>query len=654
MDQGTGRRKGALLRRMGLTGRLLALVGLGTITTLCVFGVLAFLAVRDSNDRQLDGRLALAQALSAQTEHALLQSLGLLQQVAFLPDVNLEDGDLEPEKRALQQAYFSSIFTGGVYLLDRNGALIWREPPLPEDRLPDGAPLPHVSEALDSGKPTVTGVYRDPVDDRSVVSAVLPIRDASGTIAAAIGGDIDLLNSDLQRMATAPGLGEAAGDIQIVDSQGVTLASTVPEALLTTVDPDSHLIDLVSAGDAVVGSCHNCRTSTASRPRDEEIVAVVPMSVAPWRLVLWEGETDVLGPVQNLRTRFIIFGVAIFFVGSLLAWALAQSVVRPVRGLTDAAQEIAGGRLNEAIAVSGTDEIGRLGRALNTMRLRLRESLSRIRNWNRELEKRVQERTQELEASRNDLEATSKENLRLYEELRHKEALRSELLRKVISVQEEERRRMARELHDETSQALSALILSIETASQDAPATAGLLDKLRESETVARGLLENVHRLIFDLRPTVLDDLGLVAAVRWYAESRLVPMGTRVHLETEGAERRLPSPIETAVFRVAQEALTNVARHAEAENVAISLTFKNGILRVDVEDDGKGFDVADVERGADSARGLGLLGMRERVALLDGSLAIDSALDSGTIVSIEVPVPREGEAPDGHSSASGR
>jgi len=247
------------------------------------------------------------------------------------------------------------------------------------------------------------------------------------------------------------------------------------------------------------------------------------------------------------------------------------------------------------------------------------------------------------------------ENALLYEELQQKEALRSELLRKVIAVQEEERRRIARELHDETSQALTALILSLKTASQAVPADkAGLVDKLHDLESVARGLLENVHRLIFDLRPSVLDDLGLVAAVRWYAENRLGPTGTRVYLETEGTERRLPSQIETAVFRVAQEALTNVARHAEAENAAISLSFEDTMLRVAIEDDGKGFDVAAVERSADSTRGLGLLGMRERVALLNGSLTIDSAPDSGTIVSVQVPVTAEREASDGHSSASGR
>jgi signal transduction histidine kinase len=637
-----------VLRRMGLAGRLLALVGLGTVITLGAFGLSAYLAVRDSNERQLDGRLALAEALSAQTEHALQQSLGLLQQVAFLPEVNLQDDDLGPEKRALEQAYFSSVFTGGVYLLDQRGDLIWREPPADAD-LVDGAALPHVVEALESGKPTVSGVYRDPVNDREVVSAALPIRDASGTIAAVIGGDIDLLNSDLQRMATATGLGEAAGDIQIIDSEGVILASTVPEALLSEASPSSHLATMIASGEPVVDSCRDCRAPADSPPREQEIVAVVPMSVAPWSFVLWEGETDVLGPVQSLRMRFVIFGVVIFVVASMLAWALAQSVVRPVTELTDAAQDIAGGQLDEPITISGQDEIGRLGQALDTMRLKLRNSLTRIRHWNRELEERVRKRTRELEASRNDLEATSIENSRLYEELQKKEALRSELLRKVISVQEEERRRIARELHDETSQALTALILSLETTSQAVPPDgAALRNKLHESETVARGLLENVHRLIFDLRPSVLDDLGLVAAIRWYAETRLEPMGTRVHLETEGDERRLPSPIETAIFRVAQEALTNVARHAEAENVAISLSFQNGMVRVEVEDDGKGFDVAAIERGADSTRGLGLLGMRERVGLLDGSVAIDSEPNSGTAISIEVPVPPEGEAVDGH------
>lgn len=632
-----------MLRRRGFTVRLLALVALGTLVALIAFSVPAYLAVHDSTERQLDGRLALAQALAAQTEHVLELSLSSLQQVAFLPEVDLEDTDIGPEKQALQQAYFSSIFTGGVYLLDRDGAVIWREPPLTDAGLVQYSSMPHLKQALDSGKPTVSNVYRDPATDRSLVSAALPIRDSSGTIAAVIGGDVDLLNSDLQRMATATGLEEAAGDIQIIDSQGITLASTVPESLLTSADPESQLAALLDQDEAGVRSCAGCRQPTRSRPKEQEIVAFVPMRTAPWTLVLWEGETDVLGPVERLRTRFILFGVVIAVVGPVVAWALAQSVVRPVRVLTDAAQMIADGRLSEGIAISGEDEVGRLGEALETMRLRLRDSLDRIRHWNRELEGRVRERTQELEASRNRLEATVAENLGLYEELQRKEALRTELLRRVISVQEEERRRMARELHDETSQALTALIMSLKTASQAVPADeVGLVAKLHDLESVSRGLLENVHRLIFDLRPSVLDDLGLVAAVRWYAESRLGPAGTRAHVETEGTERRLPSQIETAVFRVAQEALTNVARHARAENAAVSLSFDDAMLRVEVEDDGRGFDVADVERSADGTRGLGLLGMRERVALLDGTLAIDSMPDGGTTVSVEVPIPAEG------------
>jgi signal transduction histidine kinase len=525
--------------------------------------------------------------------------------------------------------------------------LIWREPPVTDDSPFEGASLPHVNEALASGKPTVSGMYRDPLNGRSVVSAALPIRDASGSISAVIGGDIDLLNSDLQRMATATGLGPEIGDIQILDAQGIALASSVPDALLAGTEQSSHLTSLLAAAEPVVGSCDDCRRGW-SRTGGKEIVAVVPMSFAPWYLVLWEGEADVLGPAQSLRTRFTIAGLVIFSIGTLVTWALAQSVVRPVQDLTDAAQRIAGGRLTEAITISGEDEVGRLGQALDTMRRTLRNSLVRIHDWNRELEKSVRERTQELEASRNRLEESVKENRRLYEELQQKEALRGKLLQKLISVEEEERRRMARELHDETSQALATLILSLETTSRAVPDDdASLRDVLRESEATARSLLESVHRLIFDLRPSVLDDLGLVAAVRWYGESRLAPMGTRVHLETDGRERRLPSAIETAVFRVTQEALTNVARHAEADNVAISLSFQNGTLRVELEDDGKGFDVAAVERSADSVRGLGLLGMRERVALLDGTLAIDSSPESGTTISIEVPVPPEGD-PDGH------
>jgi len=135
-----------------------------------------------------------------------------------------------------------------------------------------------------------------------------------------------------------------------------------------------------------------------------------------------------------------------------------------------------------------------------------------------------------------------------------------------------------------------------------------------------------------------LDDLGLIPAIRWYGENRLKGQGVKVHLETAGDERRLPPELETTLFRVVQEAMSNIARHAKAQNVFITLDFSSSKVVIEVEDDGEGFDLAAVSKTTDKGRGLGLMGMQERVSLFSGTMVIETAPGAGTQLRIEVPI----------------
>jgi signal transduction histidine kinase len=251
----------------------------------------------------------------------------------------------------------------------------------------------------------------------------------------------------------------------------------------------------------------------------------------------------------------------------------------------------------------------------------------------------VHERTRELEASRDHLRVAAEENAALYEEVKRKDAARGELLKRVISAQEEERRRIARELHDETSQNLSVLAMGLETAGVAPPGGAVTRDKLGGLKDLAVKTLDGVHRLVYDLRPSVLDDLGLPAGLRWYAENRLEPLGVRVSLMVTGEERRLPVEVETALFRIGQEAISNIARHANAANVFLGLGFQEQQVTLEVEDDGEGFDVAAVEPRSGN-HGWGVLGMRERATLFGGSLDLVSTPGAGTRIQVSVPIPK--------------
>jgi signal transduction histidine kinase len=240
--------------------------------------------------------------------------------------------------------------------------------------------------------------------------------------------------------------------------------------------------------------------------------------------------------------------------------------------------------------------------------------------------------------------ATSLENARLYEVVQEREAQLEELVRRLVNAQEQERGRIARELHDETGQKLTALAMglaAVDASLAGEPARAQ--DLVRNLREVADQSITELRNIMADLRPAQLDDLGLVPALRWYVgqyTSRHPELN--VILSADRMPKRLPPGLETVLFRAAQEALTNIARHAHASQVTIELSQTAGGVRLSVTDNGIGFDVSappKYERGS----GLGLVGMRERVALVGGTCTIQSAPGQGTRVIIELPV-KEGAA----------
>lgn len=239
------------------------------------------------------------------------------------------------------------------------------------------------------------------------------------------------------------------------------------------------------------------------------------------------------------------------------------------------------------------------------------------------------------------------ENVRLWKDLQNKERLRAQLLAKAIRAQEDERRRIARELHDDLGQSLNALIFGLKTAEITAESsTVGVQDMLRRLRVATSDAVRELQTVIYDLRPSLLDDLGLIPALRWYAESRLESQGVRVSIEAGHEDGvRFSSDVETALFRIAQEALTNALKYAEADTIEIKLKSNNNRIILNITDNGKGFDLSTVlrQRGRDG-RGLGLLGMRERAELLAGTCHVESGLGSGTHIQVEIPCPSDSYA----------
>ncbi len=206
-------------------------------------------------------------------------------------------------------------------------------------------------------------------------------------------------------------------------------------------------------------------------------------------------------------------------------------------------------------------------------------------------------------------------------------------LRRVVEGQELERQRLARELHDETGQALTSMLLGLKSAEDaaDAEAARAAVAELRE---LVVETLQDVRRLAVELRPKALDDFGLVAALERLVQTFADATSIEIEFEPRLGAERLPKEIETTLYRIVQEALTNIVKHAQARRVSIVLMRRNGRAAAVIEDDGRGFDPTRTRDG-----GLGLVGMRERLALLDGRLTVESSPDAGTTLAVEVPLP---------------
>lgn len=302
--------------------------------------------------------------------------------------------------------------------------------------------------------------------------------------------------------------------------------------------------------------------------------------------------------VTAITTRLLLTTGLASLIGIAAAIFLTWLLTRPVRQLVQATEAVRHGDFSPRVQRWAADELGELADAFNVM-------------------------TADLATA--DAERHEREQMRAF------------YLRQVISAQEEERKRIARELHDETGQALASVMVGLrnveEAATQDE-----MHRRLAELRQVAAGTLEDVRRLALELRPTTLDDLGLVAALRRYTDDYTARLKIPVDVQIVGLDgHRVAPAIETAIYRIVQEALTNVAKYASAKHVSVLLERREGQLNVIVEDDGCGFDVEQVLRAGAAENRLGIYGMKERAELAGGTLTIESQAGRGTTVYVRAP-----------------
>jgi len=325
-------------------------------------------------------------------------------------------------------------------------------------------------------------------------------------------------------------------------------------------------------------------------------------------------EAEALSAAEHTRQLTVLLIASVGLLALGLAAATSLSITGPLRRLQSQIETMTReGTQPTDVAVAGRNEIAAIARAF----VELLQKASLLRS---------------MEARSKRLESLSS---------------------RISQAQEEERGRIARELHDGVGQALTAVKLDLRAADRRLPPGA---DKTREHIAKARdlidGTLDGLHGLVFDLRPPALENLGLAAALESYARDFETRFGVTVEVKADRFEPRLPAEVETNLYRVFQEAMTNVAKHARARNVAVRLTDAAGQVNLVVTDDGVGFDTAALANSEGAAAGVGLLSMERRCEELGGSFEMQSGPQTGTSVRVSVPQHRENRHGTDHGSAS--
>jgi signal transduction histidine kinase len=531
----------------------------------------------------IDERLLLARTIAHSLDTTIsntIQSLGRL--AADLPD--------SPEEATgrLRAFRFQSPFAEASYVLDDRGTMQAAAPP-------DAQPLPAMWLGYHEA---VTPLVRKPGrEDRPVLAVVQPFKRQGRDffLVAEMNPLNSTFNAFLRDLQPDPSM-----HVAIVDENGVVVASPHAADLLRRLPGADGYSDRIRAHRPLVleGSA-----SAFDQPSEPALTVMAPLQFAAWGVVIQQQNSRAFAGLNVMSRGLLFTGLGLALMGVLMARTLSRSVVAPIRQLSRQAEAVRAGDLSREITVSGDHEVAVLAKTLDEARARLAATLNELQAFNERLEGEVAARTKVIV---------------------QQDEQRKILVRRMLAATEDERRRLARELHDEIAQLLTVVQLSLHSAGLDTP------DMQRANALLVK-TQEEIHRLIHDLRPSLLDDLGLPSAMKSYAQDHLMRQGIHVNLEIE---EHLPSrpEIETVIFRIYQELVTNILRHAEAEQVSIELYEHDGKLVLAVEDDGRGFDP---EAKSDRA---GITGMRERAALVNGTVTFDSEADMGTRVVVEIPL----------------
>ena len=532
----------------------------------------------------LDRDRQLAALSAAQLTEAMTRYARELEALASSPEVH--SSVALPQAISLENsAEVLQIFTAGIVVVDRDGTVI---SVTPAETSPVGetvAGQDYFISAQEQLAPTFSQVMTDVRSGQYMIVIATPILDDRNAFVGALLGAVDLKNTTLSEPIEKLHIGDG-GLAYLVDGTGHVISH--PDVANIGADfADRPFVANVIAGESG-GTLWQARTTG-----EEVVLGYAPVANTGWGLIVREPWDSIVGSVQTYGLLMVLLTVAAVGVAAYLLWQGVRRIAVPIQLLVGQTARLAAGEIVESIPVYGIDEMDMLEHAFNQMATQI---------------------------------ASYRAGLRRYVEV-------------MTQAQEEEGRRIARELHDETVQSLLTIARRLELyqISETAPAR---LAQLAELQKMVTDTMLGVRQISRDLRPLILEDLGLIPALRALARVAPEASGERpqARLEIDGQPIDLGAEQELALYRVTQEALANVHRHARATNIWVALTFDSTAVRLEISDDGLGFEVPRSLTELAQGDSFGLMGIQERVWVLGGSLVIKSAPGQGTRLSVTLPL----------------
>lgn len=577
-----------------ITRRILLLVVASLLPLILGFSIIFWASIRQA----IEGTEEIARVKARITGESL--GLYLEKNLIWLSDIALNLSFEEPSKEVLQLQNPYGLLHHGLMAVDTQGNVraSWPETTIGKFNL--GA-LWGQNGGFAPNTAFVSSIVTEKDSGRLAGFLFAPIRGPSGKVSGWVGGEIDLKDPIFSRLVEAA-RGPSDLYFGIVDSSGQALAFSGDHEVFPS---SSH--NFLIARDSRNGGlgsfqCRSCH----SKKYSEKTMAISDVPSAPWSIVVVTKTKDSTGYAFGLWGMFGLLGFGLMAYGLILGVGMSRSILGPIRQLIEAAERMKAGDLSTPIPIQGNDEISRLAQSFEQSRLQLLDSFRMLKEAKESLEVTVEERTRQVKS----------------------------LLGKVITSQEEERKRVARELHDVILQDITAFLMKLDAFALISGKDQARIEKMKGFLVKA---MEDIRAVIQDLRPSILDDLGLGAALRWLVDLRFKGQGCQVSVEVKECHKgKLDPLVETTTFRIAQEALTNILKHAKASRVSLKLTCSQRKLKLFIHDNGVGFAVGKLQDRAstESGLGIGLQGMAERALLIGGKLKIRSSQGRGTHVGL--------------------